>query len=458
MAQPDRNLVSFIRFSIDRFSLNRLLFLGMTLAGFGALLLSVRQSWFAVPIAPPMGVSSTQGIEISVPGCTVWFQAAVAIGIVCIAASWLWKRQWTMLSTLLAIAICLLPLIFPYFVTVRSPEVSADAAWLQMQHDNLTWLGGDIYANAELGSKGWRAKTYLMDAPRQLAVINLPSWSPWEIGLHRCKDLMLWLGYSNAFCQFVGKGWAMAVLGSIMLLIVSLQRDGELMFHRAGTALALFAFSASLAAIVGWTLPFQAAREIRLAAEQCSAREYASSKQHLDRAVELLPVLGQDTYYVAQRGVLDQRLNIDSEYAQLQSANTLEGNGRYDQAYVILRRLVDSSDSAIRREAMRGVLRFAIQDYNCARFELSSQRFSLVLRHHPCDVKVIYLIQLQGIRESRPETVDEMRDWMYVASDHFNFGTKKILRAVAQQNAATAAGLSGDAATIWAAQSKAKRP
>jgi hypothetical protein len=439
-------------------SLNRLLFLGLAWAGFAALAISVRKSWFSVPVAPSQGASvATDMIDLA-PACTVWLQAAMATGAVCIAASWLWKRQWTLLSTILSSLICLVPLSYPYFVMVRSPQVSADAAWLQLQHHNLTWLGGDIYANAEFGSKGWKSKTYLVDAPRQLAVINLPSWSPWELGLDRCEDLLLWLGYSNAFCQFVGPGWAMAILGSVMLFLASLQRNGELVFHRAGVALALFTAAAMFAAIVGWSLPFQASRHIGTAAKLCSEQRYAESLQSLDRAVQLLPVLGQDTYYVAQRGVLDERLGINSEYAALQRANSLEADARYDQAFSILQPLVESADAAVQRESLRGVLRFAIQDYNCARFELSSRRFGLVLRHQPCNVKLIYMIQLQAIRESRPESVFAMRDWMYEACTKLNFGTTKILRAVVQQHSVIATGMSDDAVAIWAAQEKAKRP
>jgi phage gp36-like protein len=147
-----------------------------------------------------------------------------------------------------------------------------------------------------------------------------------------------------------------------------------------------------------------------------------------------------------------------SDFARLRTANSLEADARYDQAFAILSQLVDSSENAVRREALRGALRFAIQDYNCARFELSRERFSLVLRHNPCDVKLIYLLQLQGIREGRGDSVDEMRDWMYEACKHLNFGTTKVLRAVSQQHSATAVGLTNDAVAIWAAQERAKRP
>jgi len=71
---------------------------------------------------------------------------------------------------------------------------------------------------------------------------------------------------------------------------------------------------------------------------------------------------------------------------------------------------------------------------------------------------LIYLLQLQAIRESRVDRANELRDWMYAATDRFNFGTKKVIRAAAQQQAATAIGLTDDADAIWAAQTRAKRP
>jgi len=222
--------------------------------------------------------------------------------------------------------------------------------------------------------------------------------------------------------------------------------------------LIFFSTVAVLAAIVGWSLPFQAAREIREAAELCSQQQYAESQKHLDRAVAWLPVLGQDTYYVAQRGILDREQGIESDYATLQRAIALERGTRYDQAFTLIEPLVESEIAAVRREALRGIMRFAIQDYNCVRFELSRERFELVLRHQPCNVKLIYLLQLQGIREARVDSVNRMRDRMVEATNRLNFGTKTILRAASQQHAAIASGLQSDPDAIWAALEKAKRP
>lgn len=439
-------------------SFNRLLFLGIGLLGLGALAQSTRKSWFEVPQAPLHGADSPLDMIAVTPECMPVFQALMGVGLVALAASWAWRRQWTIFSTVLGSVLCLVPLAFPYFVMLRSPVVSAEAAWLQLQHDNLLWLGGDIYNNAEYAHRGWKSKAYLIDLPQQLAVVKLPSWSPWEIGLDRCGDLLLWLGYSNAFCNFVCKGWAMAIIGSQLLLLCTLQRKSEFQFPHAGVAIAIFTGGFVVSALVGWSLPFRASNHIKLASELCSQREFRASIDELDKAVALLPVLGQDTYYVAQRGVLERALGLVTDYTRLGEAIDLESDARYDQAYARIAQLIESEDPAIRRESLRAVMRFAIQDYNCARFETSAERFRIVLRQQPCNLKLIYLMQLQGIRESRPEVVYAMRDWMYEASGKMAFGTKTIVRAAANQHAVLAAGMEGNADAICAAQDRAKRP
>lgn len=439
-------------------SLNRLLYIGLSVLGFGGLALSVRENWFEVPVAPRCGANSALDMITMTPECMPSFQALMAAGMVCLAASWMWRCEWTIFSTVIASLLCLVPMTFPYFVMLRSPMVAAEAAWLQSQHDNLVWLGGDIYNNAEFAHRGWKSKTYLIDLPQQLSVVPLPSWSPWEIGLDRCDDLLLWLGYSNAFCNFMGSGWAMAMIGSVLLLLSSLQSKGEFQFPHAGIAISIFTGGLLAASLIGWSLPFRASKHIHRSSQLCSQRDHAASLQELQRAVELLPVLGQDTYYVAQRGVLERALGWETDYTLLSEAIDLESDARYDQAFARIIQLVESDDPAIRRESLRAVMRFAIQDYNCARFELSASRFQLVLRQQPCNLKLIYLLQLQGIREGRPEVVFEMRDWMYEASGRMAFGTIKVVRAASNQHAVLAAGMLGDAGATSAAQERAKRP
>lgn len=439
-------------------SLQRILFWGLTLAGLAALGAAAATPWFSVPVAPAGGADSWQDMIASTPNSTTMFQAMLIIGLILLLASWLWKFEWSPLSTVIASLMLLIPLAYPYAVIIHSPQVSADATWLQMQHDNLTWLGGDIYLNAEHGSKGWRSKTYIVDTPRQLSAVKLPSWSPWELGLHRAEDLVLWLGYSQSFCQFAKRGWMLAILGAFMLMLATLKRQDSIELSRITGAAVIFTCVALVAAITGWSRPFLASHAIRDAAESSSQRNYSRADEQLQRAIVSMPVLSQDTYYISQRGKLDQKLERDSEYARLSKALDLERAGRHDQAFDQLQRLANSSDAAIGRETTRAILRFAIQDYNSGRFERAQTRFTMVLKRNPCDVKLIYLLQLHAIRESNSTRAIELDEWMYVATSNFNFGTRKVIRAASRQQVATAIGLTNDADEIWNAQAKAKRP
>lgn len=422
-------------------SFNQIALNGASLAGLGAIAVSLKYTWFEVPLAPPHGASDTSDIVMVSPACTAWFQASMLVGVLCILGSWLYRFTWNGCSTFFAALLCIVPLTFPYFVMMRSPIISAEAAWLQLQHDNLIWLGGDIYNNAEFASRGWKAKSYLIDLPQNLSVVELPSWSAWELGLDRGEDLILWLGYSNAFCNFASRGWFMAVLGSAILFVCTLQTRGRFMFARAGAALALFSFVALTVVIIGWSLPFRASVHVERAAALCSRNQPNESLSELNQAVALLPTLSQDTFYVAQRGVLEAEIGLTTEYTELRQAIQLEASGKYDQAFNQLESLIDSNEPAVRREALRAIMRFAIQDYNCARFQLSAERFHTVLRLQPCNLKLLYLLQLQAIREGRSEIVLDFRDRLYDATNRMRFGTKKIVRAAANQHAVIAVGM-----------------
>jgi len=129
--------------------MNRLLFAGMTLIGFVLVLRSGFRSWFDVPCAPPGGSLGPGDVVLMTPSCMPSFQMAMVVGLVCLLASWCWRRQWTWIGNALACLMLVVALAFPYAVMMRSPVVAAEAAWLQMQHDNLIWLGGDINTSAE---------------------------------------------------------------------------------------------------------------------------------------------------------------------------------------------------------------------------------------------------------------------------------------------------------------------
>jgi hypothetical protein len=304
----------------------------------------------------------------------------------------------------------------------------------------------------------WKSKVYFIDPPRHIAVAPLPTWSAWDVGLDKLDDLLIWLGYSNVFCQFVRAGWFHGVIGSCLLVLVTLLRSGQLDLKRTGYATVYLASLMVIGAVVALNGPFRVKAQLNFAAQAMSRGDYRQSLNHLNACADLFPCLSQDTNYISQRALLEHELKWKSDHARLFQAVQDESLGRYERAFVTWRRLCDSSDKSIRREALRAVLRFAVQDYNSQRIGLARQRFEFVLYRQPGNVKAIYFLQTLAIREKNSPGVYLMCDWMYAATSHLNFGTTKILKAVSQQNAKLAAALDGDVKETWVRTIGARQP
>jgi tetratricopeptide (TPR) repeat protein len=379
-------------------------------------------------------------------------------GLILLLATTYRRLEWTGGSTIVACATMVAALSFPYAATLQSPSLSADAVWLQMQHDNLIWLGGDINLSSESSHAFWGNKVYSNDIPRQIKVAALPTRPTWEPGLHQASDLIVWLGFSEAFCQFSKSGWTLAVVGWALLAIATIHVRGVVRIPRMGAALAFLSAFLVILSAVAWGMAMSAAGIVEQAAILTRNRSYADALETLDKACDRLPVLGQDTYYIAQRGLLEYRLGRMTLYAKLFEAIEKERQGQYDVAYESFAELIDSDDSAIAREALRAVQRYAIQDFNSGRTELAISRLQGVLARQPCNLKVIYLMQICYLRQNRLPEVEAMSHWMDVATSHLSFHSKRIFRATTRRYAAIAASQANDADRAWSHSRKAMNP
>jgi hypothetical protein len=289
-------------------------------------------------------------------------------------------------------------------------------------------------------------------------VAPLPTWSAWDVGLNKIEDMLIWVGYSNVFCQFVRSGWFFALFGSSILAVVTVISSGSLKLRQAGHAICYMSMIIVIGVTVALSGPFRVKSHLHDAATAMSDGDNQRALTHLQTCSELFPVLTQDTYYIAQRALIEHRLAMHSDYARLFDASRDETIGRYDESFATWKSLCDSNDEAIQREALRAVLRFAIQDYNSQRISLARKRLEFVLHRQPANVKAIYLMQILGIREDNPAEVYLMCDWMYAVTDHLNFSSTRILKAVSQQNAQMAAALDGDMAETWVRSIGARNP
>ena len=430
-----------------RFSAKELLQLLIVVVGVGLVTTSLLLNWFDIPQANSPAYSFEQIVR-RVPACQIWFQAIVALGGLLLLLTAVFCKQ-RLVSTLVASALLFVPLAFPYFVMLQSPELAADASWLQMQHDNLTWLGGDIYSEAAAGSSAWKAKVYWVDPPRQIFVAPIPDWSLSEIGLDKMEDILVWLGYSNTFCQFARTGWFFSVMGCFLLVLATVLTSSSANFQRAGYGIALFGSLILVSSVVALSGPFSAHQHLLAAERESSARNYEQALEELEHCVRLFPVLSQDSHYLCQRGLLEFRSGRESDYTELHQTLSLESSGRYDQSYEIWKSICQSDISGLRREGLRAVLRFAVQDYNCNRIELARQRLQFVLSRQPGNVKVIHYLQILSLREEDVSSAHQMCQWMHEVTRHLNFNTSKVLKYSSQQNAKLAAAVTGDTMETW---------
>lgn len=422
---------------------------------FFLLFLSLRTNWFDVPF-PEGIVSHYEMIGGTSPRYQIEFQGILAFGtVLAFVLGLLWKK-FTIFHTFLSLAMLLVVLIFPYWVMFQNPEFSAEATWLQIQHDHLTWLGGDISLQAEASGNAWMAKSYLSDPPGILSVAPLPTWSAWDVGLDKIEDVLVWCGYSNVFCQFARRGWFFACTGSALLCMASVLPNGNLDFKRMGAGLTFGSTFGLILIITALQGPFSAKKHLHASTEAIRENNYQKALVSLELCAESFPVLTQDTNFIRQKGLLEHRLGKLSDFALLHQAHCLEMDRKLNQSFDIWKRLTLSKRSEIRRESLRAVLRFAINDYNSHRLTKAKNRFYFVLKRQPASPNIVYYLQVIGVREGKAREVFYLCRWMKEINRHLNFKSTKILNAVSQQNAMLAAAAKNDQNETWARMIEAR--
>ncbi len=161
----------------------------------------------------------------------------------------------------------------------------------------------------------------------------------------------------------------------------------------------------------------------------------------MDLATRLVPVLGQSSDLALQRGLLESRLGRDTPRASLYRAKVLSASGMTDEAESILGTIVvtDLATGAVRREALRGLLRRGIRQLNSGENARAVQSLETVLRADPCNLKGNYVLQLGYLRARRFDSLRELGVRMRETYRYFGDETKLPVLAATQENAAYAA-------------------
>lgn len=372
-------------------------------ATLGLVTLSFLGSWFELPsydrASEEISVVDSQFTRYFKLGLLLMFFVVTVRAVVVKKAAGDWKRPVSK-GTILGFVLVLW---YPAVLAHRDAELIGDAAWLQQQHDTMTWLGGDVYRahserSVELGT-GVNAQ----DPPDRLAVYRPPAGS---LGVTQINDWLWWFGYGPSFTQFVGSAWFYAVIGYALL---GFCLCGYTWRKSVVEARALFKESivfliqvwvVMLLSVVGVV---QLAHHCLLDAKTALAEsDYTGARAKIERAIIYLPSLNCDTGIIRQIGYCDlksgDKMSVPS---QLYQVHLLEGLGYYGRARDLVDSLAAQSVNLPRyqaREVSRQQLRVAINNINAGRYSRAISYLDSVLSAETNSIQACFHRQLVALQ------------------------------------------------------------
>ncbi|MBK1828160.1 hypothetical protein [Haloferula rosea] len=388
----------------------------MTAGGLGLLLVGLMLPWMVVPV----GVVDGE-LVVRDAAATAWWKAAVIVGLALVAGLRFLVRdgereqRWR-----LRILVLILPQLFAYpqAVIVHDEETSGELAWLQQQHDSMTWLGGDVFLTQGLRYQQTMPVVDLADPPQRLAAFRPPTVAPWSLGIAEVPDLIWWLGYNPAFCQFVAKGWVLSVLGLGALLVGWLglrRRDDEEGSRSGDFKVAAGALAAGLVIwmVVGLAPILGASYYLKSSRAAALDERTHDARSDLERACRFMPALGFDTGVIYQLGSFDMACgDADSMRARLKRAQSLKEGSYNLRAMVEMEELLrcEMASASVRREVSRMLLRVAVEDANSGRIEDARRRLEMLCQREPAAIQARLHLQLLSLHGGQAGVNRRCRD------------------------------------------------
>jgi len=441
--------------------MHRLAAIGLAVLAAGLLLVSLVKPWMEVPLDLVEQPDGTYKCVTIKPRTAIPFRLTAGAFAMVMGLGHAWHRRTSDRKAVLAGAFLSTQLFFPFVVMALEPGLSARANWLHIQHENLTWLGGDLPTNLELSRTEWNDFIYMVDTPRQINVVRMPSTG---LSAFQFGRLMTWfevLGYSNRFCQFAKLGWGAAIFGTMLLIMAECLPGGRLDRRRAVRASAAAAATFALGVALAMTPVVLCSLRLDACREAVARGLYSEAERQLARAAAVLPAFREDTFYVAQLGLLEYRLGrSESPEGRLFRANLLERQGRYGQAMTAYQEVLDSTprETAVHREALRAVLRFGLHALNGQRNDLACRWLEQVLREEPCNLKANYALQFAYLRTWRRQDLERLVRQLAAEYKVFQMPTKAIVLSSSYENAMLSAYRAGDVTAAMDYAAKAKKP
>lgn len=339
-----------------------------------------------------------------------------------------------------------LMLFYPWATMTWDIRLATHAAWLQDQHYNLTWLGGDVYNNTE--GRDDIAKSAMMFSTNALrtGVYALPDSRVGGLRLSSLSFVLEWLGYGMAFTQFEGQGWlfGLAACPVIYLGLLRCQKFTGPVAHESTRTFAVPALAAVILLVAAIVPPLKCGKQLDLARLDHARGDYASSLDHLRRAGSWLPVMREHSQYVAQEGYLLMALgHNDSPSARLVQGVEMESRGMLAEAEETFFEVLDRGENqpawqwdGVTREAYRALIRAGIEDFNSGQTIRCHELFRVLMARCRNNLKVAVAMQYAALRHNEPAECTELVNRVYTIYQGFDALDSKGVKSLVQANAA----------------------
>ena len=374
--------------------------------------------WYHVPTALKPTFKGGYSVSFDQPGSTLFFKVIVAAILLGAVLYIIRKavdpfRRAQILAVAGAAVLLLTVVAYPAFTIQRCARVSAHGEWLEAQNNSMILSNGDSLTSEEYSYQSHEPAVLVTEVlPRSFqAVPTVQFDSPFDLHLANLPQMVMWLGYTAGFCQFVGRGWFCFLFGALFF-VVSFVRQSETDMRRALKLASTLLPGFGLAACLLWgifLLPvLLAGWELTKSERAADHGRYDQARQWLHQATAWLPIFAYNTDIIYQEGWFDQKLGISSPAAKLVTAMREEEEGYTARAvghYTEL--LTPENPGPVRDEAYRGALRRALTDLNAGLDEAASASLTRLLMIDPSCVKANYALQLADLRRERKEALQE---------------------------------------------------
>lgn len=399
-----------------------LLFLALAL-----LFLSLMKPWFEVPYFLQQ---SPDGYTVFVEDASTTGYYKVLIGSVLFISvlgyvlGLLNNRKLISVFSGLTFAVLFFPATLLYFST----EVVSRAGWMEQQHVNISWLGGDIYTGQEEAFYDLKRNLYIVDAPQSTGVVPIPHSIPFLMQIGLISEYANWFGYTDSFTYFVGRGWIYAALGCFLIIIPLLRSrlsiDMELLraYIKDSLSFILFFICLGIAPILA------SAHMIAKAERALAEKRYQLSYDRLNLALRMMPILAEESVMLGQLSLLSHRMGLDNPQSRHYAALILEQEGAHHAALKEYETIIadPQTPKPLLREARRALLRQAIHRVNSMQYEQAYVLLRALMLQEPYALKANYALQLTCLHTGRFRELDRL-DKMLKAT----YGKIKVLNKAA---------------------------